>query len=167
MNRSYIVMVLCLFFVLMGACDSGGGHMVPHSEEALSALIAERFVLIGSQLGKTWDVLGLLRSITIQPQYRARFLQNVFSDMVGVLEEVARLSAYCGVSNDSCHRFLLSFEDVGEHFSGVTEEFRAVCIPPCGGEEKVVDTLIQHAATIFSDCWSQALKVGATAKANK
>lgn len=150
----------------MGACDRGGVHVAPRGEE-FGLLIAERFVQIGTRLGSTWDVLGLLRSITIQPQHRARFLRGVVDDTIVVLEEVAKLSAYCEVGGGTCRRFLERFEDVGDRFSGVTEEFQAVCTPQCGGEEQVLEALIQRAARIFSDCWSRVLKIDATAKANE
>ena len=159
-------MAFCIFFVLIGACDSGVGSVVPRGEE-FGVLIAERFARIGSHLGSTWDVLGLLRSITIQPQYRTRFLQSVVDDTVVVLEEVARLSAYCEVGGGTCHHFLSHFEDVGDRFAGVTEELRAVCSPQCVGEERVLGALIERAVHIFNDCWAQALKVDPTAKSNE
>lgn len=166
MNRNYVLMVLCLFFVLMGACDSGGGHLTPRGEE-LGRLVAERFARIGTRLGSTWDVLGLMRSITIQPQHRTRFLQGVVDDTIVVLEEVAKLSAYCEVEGSVCRRFLERFEDVGDRFAGVTEEFQAVCTPKRDGEEQVLEALIQRAACIFSDCWSRVLKVETAVKTNE
>lgn len=163
MNKSCVTAVLCLFFVLLGASDYRGRSIAP-GENPCSGLVEERFARIGSRLGNTWDVLGILRSITIKPAYRARFLESVVDDAIVVLDEVAQLSAYCTVCSGRCSRFLTAFEDVGERFAGVTEAFHAVCVPTSGGEERVLGELIARAAQHFNNCWETALKVDAASK---
>lgn len=163
MNSGCIVFIACLFF-LIGARD--GGAAVSH-DFAYSGLVEERFERIGSLLGNTWDILGLLRSITIEPVYRTRFLRGVVDEAIIVLDEVAQLSAYCTICNGHCRSFLPSFEDVGDRFAGVKEAFHAVCVPECVEEERVLSKIFGHAIRQFNGCWERALKVGSATESNK
>lgn len=164
MNKSYVVIGLSLFFVPLGAGDTGRAIGVQDGTSA--QFVDERFARIGSALGNMWDIFGLIQSITIQPIHLARFFDSVIADAIRVLDEVVQLAAYCNVCSNHCSPFLAAFEDVGDRFAGVTESFRAVCVPESGCEGRVISELIQRATERFDSCWAAALKVDAAPKAD-
>lgn len=137
--------------------------VLPNAEFRVNELVTQ----MREQLLRGWDVLGILRSITIQPPYRTRYIQGVVDDMVDVLDHVIRLSCYCELSPHICRNHQADFEDLGDCFLGFRDAFRAVCTPLCGGEERVIERLLGRATSVFNDCWADALKRGFNPKSNK
>lgn len=151
----------CLLGVMHGFAS--GEAFVPSAEVRVGELVSQ----VREQLLKGWDVLGILRSITIQPPYRTRYIQGVVDDMADVLDHVIRLSCYCEMSPHICRSYQADFEDLGDCFLGFKDAFHAVCTPLCGGEERVIERLLGRATMVFSDCWADALKRGSDPKTDK
>lgn len=176
MNKSVVAAVMAAFLFANGF---GWGRSTVYDGGVRESLLCGGFLLkdgvavqnhfdrIGGLLGNTWDVLGVLRSITIEPCYRVRFLDGAVGNAVGILEEVVRLSTHCELAAGHCKNFLVSFADIAEQFNGVKEAFDAVCMPTCSGEERVIGQLVERARTIFHDCWTRALKIDTASKADE
>ncbi|MCL5436342.1 MAG: hypothetical protein M1549_00490 [Candidatus Dependentiae bacterium] len=167
MKSLFRLIFLCAVLVSAATAQLRAAQDATGSCDAVCSFVAERFDRIGARLGNSWDVLGILRSITIQPEHRTRFLATIVGDAMGVLEDVSQLSACCALAPRTCRRFIPCFEDVADRFIGVVSEFDAVCKPTRSRDELLLGLLVERAARLFNECWVNTLKVDPALKAEE
>ncbi len=105
-------------------------------------------------LMRTWGVVDIMRSITIAPVFRIRFIQRVVDDVITMLSSVSTLACCCEWCS-GCHcRVEDDFVDLSSRLGCLNEAFEAVCAEKKCGEENIIGRLIERTQQQLRDCWA-------------
>lgn len=93
---------------------------------------------------KVWTVVDLLRSITIAPEARTVFVQQMFDDSVIVMHDMAALANSCHFCTDYYKGHIRDFTYLEEILGHLMEAFSAVFTPAPVAEEKLLITIMSN-----------------------
>lgn len=93
---------------------------------------------------KVWTVVDLLRSITIAPEARTVFVQQMFDDSVIVMHDMAALANSCRFCTDYYKGHMRDFIYLEEILGHLMEAFSAVFTPVLMAEEKLLITIMSN-----------------------
>ncbi|HBL98641.1 TPA: hypothetical protein DDZ86_03290 [Candidatus Dependentiae bacterium] len=112
-------------------------------------------------LMRTWGVVDVMRSITIAPAYRIRFIQWVVDDVITMVTSVSALACCCEWCS-GCHcKIEDDFLDLSDRLGCLNEAFEAVCAEKKCGEESMVGRLLERTSQLLRQGWNSFSAAGA------
>lgn len=120
-----------------------------YNQKLCSSRIPHHFQAARDSVIRVWTVLDILRSVTIEPQDRVRFAEQILEDMLAILTSINALSCSCEFCGDYCRQKEDDIVYLEELLVNLSEAFRAVFDPLQNGEEQMAHTVLLKTADML------------------
>lgn len=107
-----------------------------------SSYVPEQFQAVQDSVIQVWTALDVLRSITIAPADRARFVYDLLDGMLVILTDLNQLSSSCMYCVEYCSSRKVDIVCLDELLAYLADSFRAVFFSLETGEEKALQVVL-------------------------